>query len=75
LQNDRNIVSEVVKENQNNFVRIGKEFREKYPTVEAFLNSEKDISKDNSWSKGNDLDSSKAWTDKVNNDKSNDFER
>ena len=54
---------------------VPNKIKEQFPTIEALLNSDKEIAKDNQWSKENDLDKSNTWTKKLDNDKSNDFER
>ena len=63
---------------QDNYVfdnLVPNKIKEQFPTIEALLNSDKEIAKDNQWSKENDLDKSNTWTKKLDNDKSNDFER
>ena len=53
---------------------VPNKIKEQYPTIEALLNSEKEITNENPWSKGNE-NKTNAWADKVNSDKSSDLER
>ena len=53
---------------------VPNKIKEQFPTIEALLNSDKEITKDNQWSKGNE-DKANTWNDKVNSDKTSDLER
>ena len=62
---------------QNNYVfdnLVSNKIKEQFPTIEALLNSDKEIAKDNQWSKGNE-DKANTWNDKVNSNKTSDLER
>ena len=53
---------------------VPNKIKEQFPTIEALLNSDKEIAKDNQWSKGNE-DKANTWNDKVNSNKTSDLER
>ena len=74
LRNDVEVVREAVKNCEFAFEIASKKIKEQYITPGILLNSEKEISNDNPWSKGNE-DKSNAWIDKVNSDKASDLER
>ena len=62
---------------QDNYVfdnLVPNKIKEQFPTIEALLNSDKEIAKDNQWSKGNE-DKANTWNDKVNSNKTSDLER
>ena len=74
MKNDPEIVLEACKNDPYAFIYAGNKIKEQFSTVEKFLNSQKEITNDNPWSKGTE-DKSKTWADKVNSDKDNQWER
>lgn len=68
IKNDKKIVYEACKNDPYAFVYAGYGITCKYPTMWDFLNSQKDIAKDNE-------KKTNVWVDKVNSDKPSDLER
>lgn len=73
LRNDKDIALEVCKNDKLAFEYLGDKIKEQFPTIEALLDSEKKISKNNQWSKETE-DKTNTWNDKVNSDKDNQWE-
>ena len=79
LRNDKELVLNAINQNpifsSVTFNFAGDKIKEEFSTPEALLNSEKKITKDNPWSKGNEIDKANPWAEKTNSDKVSDLER